>query len=171
MYMESRNAFDEITGDESYSEEYVGNDADKVVTKDEFGRMVKSFTYADDDWPVDQWSEREYGESGRVITRRSYNSSAETDGDYTEYFDSIYTYEYDNNGRVAKCTLEQYHGGSEEIHAYSVITYSYENLEQGYYTSHENGTYIHESSIYEYDSDITIEQDGTLTYGEPYNYK
>lgn len=73
----------EITGDESYSEEYV--------------------------------------ESGRVITRRSYNSSAETDGDYTEYFDSIYTYEYDNNGRVAKCTLERYHGGSEEIYRIRTI--------------------------------------------------
>ena len=172
--LDIRKQLYEITGSEWYSEERVWNNGeDNVTTEDKFGRIVKSFNYADDDWPVDTWDENEYGENGRLITRRVHNSSGHSNGGYTNYIDSIFTYEYDNDGRVEKMTMEDYHVGSEAVCSYSITTYSYENLEQGYYTAHDystgsicsgDGGWIHEC-----DYDITIEKNGMITYGKPYN--
>ena len=68
-------------------------------------------------------------------------------------------------------TSEDYH--DKELCSYYICTYSYDNIEHGYYTVHEyrtgNKCWGKFAEISECDYDITIEEDGMITYGERYN--
>jgi len=156
----------EITGEELFSVEgYTAAYSDTEDEHDEYGRQTKVITSTDGLCP----SEREYGENGRVKIVRVFNYTSHGEKDSYE----IWNYEYDNDGRVTKQTMERYHNGSGELCSCAIITCSYDNIEQGYFTQHVWQTLDicrgGSAKIYEWDKDVTIEQDGMLTWGEPYN--